>query len=107
MGKLIFGLLERSPDREFPPTPKGWIPFPRATTALLLLATALSAVAQEQMPDIQADPRLEELARLRTQHAERVEVSDEEAMDPAVFTQLSPYAAEQTAVKLPEDQRLD
>jgi hypothetical protein len=59
------------------------------------------------MPDIQADPRLEELARLRTQHAERVEISGEEAMDPAVFTELSPYAAEQTAVKLPEDQRLD
>ena len=77
--------------------------------ALVLLTSALSAkaTAQEPVPDVEGDPRLEELDRLRTQHAERVEIGDEAAMDPAVFTELSPYAAEQTAVKLPEDQRLD
>lgn len=70
---------------------------------LCLMAVAVSA---QEVPG-EPDPELEELVRLRSQHAERVEIGDEEAMDTAVFTELSPYAAEQTAVRLPDDQRLD
>jgi hypothetical protein len=45
-----------------------------------------------------------EATRLAAQHAHRVDVDDLPQEDPVVFTDISPYATDETPVRLPDDQ---
>lgn len=58
-----------------------------------------------------ADPMIEspaaEQIRLEAQYGMRVEVEQNEALDPLVFTELTPFVADDPPLKLPPDQDLD
>ncbi len=58
-----------------------------------------------------ADPVVEspaaEQTRLEAQHGMRVEVEQSEALDPLVFTELTPFVADEPPLALPPDQDLD
>lgn len=78
---------------------------------LYCLCAALpgGAAADEPIPPevLEANAELAEFVRLETQAGQRVERSELPVLDAAIFTDISPYAAEQTAVRLPAEQTLD
>ena len=74
--------------------------------SMLLILAALASV-----PVRSADPPTPEAAaertRLEVQYAFSVDVVTEPELDPVVFTEIVPFTAEESAVRLPADQDLD
>ncbi len=74
--------------------------------SVLLILAALSAP-----PSWSADPPTPEAAaertRLEVQYAFKVDVVTDPELDPVVFTEIVPFTAEESAVRLPADQDLD
>jgi hypothetical protein len=72
----------------------------------LLMVCALCA-----SPGWSADPptpqAADERTRLEVQYALQTEVVTDPELDPVVFTEIVPFTAEETAVRLPSDQDLD
>jgi len=64
----------------------------------------LFAAAQEATA-IQPDIQVGELIR-RAGYAHRTEEEEEHVLDAAVFTDISPFSVDESAVKLPPDQQL-
>jgi hypothetical protein len=62
-------------------------------------------------PAWSADPptpeAAEERTRLEVQYALDTDVVTDPELDPVVFTEIVPFTAEETAVRLPSDQDLD
>lgn len=69
---------------------------------LAVLASAPSWSAEAPTPEAAA-----ERTRLEAQYAFRVEVVTDPELDPVVFTEIVPFTAEESAVRLPADQDLD
>jgi hypothetical protein len=91
----------------------------RAAARAIAIAIAIGGVglavgtAAAQEAPVEPDPvgvvdrATAEDRRLMAQEAQRVELAEQPVLDPAIFTEISPYAAGQDAVRLPDDQRLD
>jgi hypothetical protein len=58
-------------------------------------------------PPAPVDRATLETSRLVAQEGQRVEVAEQPVLDPAIFTEISPYGAAQEAVRVPDDQRLE
>ena len=48
-----------------------------------------------------------ERTRLEAEYGFRLDVATDPELDPVVFTEIVPFTAEESAVRLPEDQDLD
>ncbi len=68
--------------------------------AVMMASAAAFAAPAPQTPESEA-------ARLAAQHGMRVEIESMTAQDPVVFTDLSPFVADDPPVRLPADQDLD
>ncbi len=81
---------------------------------LLLLGTWLPGARAQELPappwtpaQLTEAPALAELLRLGVQHELAPQQGQIPTLDPALFTEISPYASEQQAVRLPDDQLLE
>jgi hypothetical protein len=73
--------------------------------AVAVAATVLSWSAWSADP---ATPEATaERTRLEAQYAFKVEVVSTPKLDPVIFTEIVPFTAEESAVRLPPDQDLD
>ena len=72
----------------------------------MLLAFGLAGTGGAAADPVIESPAAEQI-RLAAQHAMRVEVEQSEALDPLVFTELTPFVADDPPLRLPSDQDLD
>lgn len=72
--------------------------------ALLLCALGAAPAWSADPPTPEA---AEERTRLEVQYALDTDVVSDPELDPVVFTEIVPFTAEETAVRLPSDQDLD
>ena len=83
---------------------------PRKDSTRVRLLIALSALAASTCA-WSADPPTPEAAAERTtleaQYAFKVDVVSDPELDPVVFTEIVPFTADESPVRLPPDQDLD
>jgi hypothetical protein len=74
--------------------------------SMMLLLSALP-VAAGWAADPPTPEAVAERTRLEVQYAFKVNVVTDPELDPVVFTEIVPFTAEESAVRLPPDQDLD
>ena len=72
----------------------------------VLLAFWLAGASAAAADPVVESPAAEQI-RLAAQHGMRVDVEQSEALDPLVFTELTPFVADEPPLALPPDQDLD
>lgn len=75
--------------------------------ALLIALSALALSTHAWSADPPTPEAAAERMTLEAQYAFRVDVVAGPELDPVVFTEIVPFTAEETPVKLPPDQDLD
>ncbi len=72
-----------------------------------MLLTCVLGSATARSADPPTPEAAEERTRLEVQYALDTKVVTDPELDPVVFTEIVPFTAEESAVRLPSDQDLD
>jgi len=79
----------------------------KLTTSRLFCVAAFAFSSSAWSADPPTPEATAERTTLEAQYAFKVEIVTDPELDPVVFTQIVPFTAEETAVRLPPDQDLD